>query len=290
MPAVFEPAVCLTSSLSPLNNSSRRVHRQSSVEGEDAHRRTNDAGDVGDKHRDNSARPHHRHSWVQGNCTEATRQRLWGAVFCAYTHPLFNRGRGLSVITTAKRLEQITSRSVFGEGKGEDEADEEDEEAGADSKTARASLDWPPLPDGDAGHAAGASSRLFPPAYRAEAIPGKDMGLVATRAIRRGERIMARTPALMIDSDAIDGLRPAAFDALVHAAAAGLPDAHRAQYFNLSGNHGTSHDSSGSSSSDVVNDAAYQVFATNAFRTSLNDGATDLHSVFVEGTFLLSSP
>ncbi|CAK7223594.1 hypothetical protein SBRCBS47491_005263 [Sporothrix bragantina] len=111
------------------------------------------------------------------------------------------------------------------------------------------------------------------PAWTEQAIPGKDVGLLAARPIRRGERIMARTAAIMIDGAAVDGLPVAAFAGLLHDAAKSLPEPHRAQFFNLSTSYGVDDYDSGE------NDA-YKIFATNAFRTGIADGLPDLHSVF----------
>lgn len=136
---------------------------------------------------------------------------------------------------------------------------------------AHISADWPP------DNASDPLAAVI--AWREQSIPGKDVGLVAARPIRRGERIMARTPAVMIDGAAVDALPVAAFAGLLHDAAASLPGPHRAQFFNLSTNYG-------SDGADANENEAYQIFATNAFRTGIADGEPDLHSVFRDGIFV----
>ncbi|CAK7203582.1 hypothetical protein SEUCBS139899_006319 [Sporothrix eucalyptigena] len=123
------------------------------------------------------------------------------------------------------------------------------------------SVDWPP--EGDP---------VIVPAWVEEKIPGKDVGLLAARSIRRGERIIARTPAIMIDGAAVDGLSVPIFAIMLNDSASRLPAEHRAQFFNLSTHYG--HDEN-----KDENDA-YKIFATNAFRTGIADGEPDMHSVF----------
>ncbi|CAK7213052.1 hypothetical protein SCUCBS95973_001668 [Sporothrix curviconia] len=148
----------------------------------------------------------------------------------------------------------MAARSVFSPNASTDKASKETEE--------KTSADWPP----DTGS-------LAVPAWTEQTIPGKDVGLLAARPIRRGERIMARTPAVMVDGAAVDALPVAAVAGLLHDAASSLPRPHRAQFFNLSTNYGAD-----GSSKDA--NEAYQIFATNAFRTGIADGGPDLHSVF----------
>lgn len=114
------------------------------------------------------------------------------------------------------------------------------------------------------------------PTWTEQQIPGKDLGLLAARPIRRGEHIMARTPAVMIDGAAVDTLPIAAFSSLLHDAATSLPEPHCAEFFNLSARYGSEGNSQGAN-------VAYHIFATNAFRTGLADNEPDLHSVFRDG-------
>ncbi|KIH89204.1 hypothetical protein SPBR_07124 [Sporothrix brasiliensis 5110] len=199
--------------------------------------------------------------WVKGNCrrgnlpekqiTKDTKTGEDDAEYCVYTHPSFSQGMGLSVITTASRLGAMATRPVFGGS---------EETLPASKGPTPNGADWPP--DGDS---------VTVPAWSEQNVPGKDVGLVATRPIRRGERIMARTPAVMIDGAAIDALPVAPFASLLEGAASGLPEPHRAQFFNLSTN-------SGFDVQDANENEAYQIFVTNAFRTGIADGEPDLHT------------
>ncbi|OAA57463.1 hypothetical protein SPI_07122 [Niveomyces insectorum RCEF 264] len=188
--------------------------------------------------------------WRQGNCQTDDKE---GVTFCAFVHPSFSNGQGLAVVTTAERLRAIAARPVF---------------VTNDSTSG----EWPPPYD-----AASAASAPLGIAWRAEAIPGKDIGVVAARTIRRGERVMARTPAVMVDGHAVDALTVAAFTALLNDGAQRLPADHSAHFYSLSTNYGAV---AGPEGGGGGGHAAYQIFATNAFRTGLGDGEPDLHSVF----------
>lgn len=180
--------------------------------------------------------------WVQA----ARCQRLGGEEYCAWTHAGFQGGEGISVVTTWARMSSLVGRLVF-QNSGDDRGD----------------LSQP---------------RTSPP-YVEAAIPGKDVGLVAARAIRAGERLMVRTPAVLVDGRVLEDFGGARTVALLADAAAALPPAHRAQFLNLS-THG-----------DVrtPEEVAHRVFAVNRFRTTLaaaageDGGLWDFHSVFTEG-------
>lgn len=278
-----DTAVCLTSSSSSSTSTSSTTTAAAAAtallnSSRTRRQPTNEEDDqfpVGLGHEDDAAARHAEDSvpapWVKGNCrrgsvlstekSTATRQGREQIEYCAYTHPSFNNGMGLSVITTKKRLDTMANRSVFGGDKDKD---------GAASTSTHKRADWPL--DNDP---------VFVPAWSEQNIPGKDVGLLASRPIRRGERIMARTPAVMIDGAAVDALPVAAFAGLLHDAAASLPEPHRGQFFNLSTNYG-------SNGKDVNENEAYQIFATNAFRTGIADGEPDLHSVFRDGEYSLA--
>jgi len=126
----------------------------------------------------------------------------------------------------------------------------------------------------DASTTQGAAGRRVP--YRDVEVPGKGLGLVATEPIRDLSLIMSHTPAVMADGKAIDALSVKDFAELTCQGIELLPEHHRAQYLNLS------------THSVPVNYTmkVYQIFARNAFRTSVGDGGTPLHSVFTEGRTL----
>jgi len=99
------------------------------------------------------------------------------------------------------------------------------------------------------------------------------LGLVATEVIKDLSLLMSHTPAVMADGKAIDGLSVKELADLLSQGIELLPEHHRNQYLNLS-----THDVPTNYSMKV-----YQIFARNAFRTSIGDNGTALHSVFTEG-------
>ncbi|KAI1466445.1 SET domain-containing protein [Daldinia caldariorum] len=158
--------------------------------------------------------------------------------FCVFTNEAFNHGEGVSVITTAKSITTISTRPAFLTKKTEV----------FDSK-----------------------SELTVP-YREVEIPGKDIGLVATRAIRAGELIMARTPAIMVNEKAINTLGRKAVSELLIRATLNLPSRHRESLLKLSTH---------SSASDY-GDKLYKILQTNSFRTGYHDGINPFYSLFTE--------
>ncbi|KAI0377903.1 SET domain-containing protein [Hypomontagnella monticulosa] len=181
----------------------------------------------------NSSSP--RKVWKAGGlCRGARTDR-----FCVFTNPYFNKGEGVSVITTGNSMATIATRSAFIEGEGT-EATESDTES--------------------------------TPPYREVEIPGKDIGLVATRKIRMGELIMARTPALMVNEKAIQALGKKMMSELLARASDNLPAQHREVMLNLS-THTTSSD---------YGDKLYKILQTNSFRTGYHDGENPFYSLFTE--------
>lgn len=169
--------------------------------------------------------------WVKGDaCHDLGRSQ-----FCTFTHPRFNRGLGIALITTDAILEDISS--------------------------------WFTLqaPDLQAGEPAAV------PPYEAKQIPGKGVGLIATRDIMQGELIMTRTPAVVVDGTAFNNLSTNHLtQALAHAIKS-LPQQHQDEYLQLS-----THDDA-----TTYEERVYKVFATNNFRTKLKNGK-DFHSTFTE--------
>ncbi|OTB11409.1 hypothetical protein K445DRAFT_321999 [Daldinia sp. EC12] len=158
--------------------------------------------------------------------------------FCVFTNEVFNRGEGVSIITTARSISTISTRPAFLTDKAE--------AIGSDSKSA--------VP------------------YREVEIPGKDIGLVAARAIRAGELIMARTPAIMVNENAINTLGKKVVSELLIRAADNLPSQHRESLLKLS-THGSTSD---------YGDKLYKILQTNSFRTGYHDGVNPFYSLFTE--------
>ncbi|KAI1658911.1 SET domain-containing protein [Daldinia decipiens] len=173
-------------------------------------------------------------AWKSGGLCRGAR----GDRFCVFTNEMFNWGEGVSVITTSKSIATISTRPAF----------LTDEPQGIDSK-----------------------SKLVVP-YREVEIPGKDIGLVATRAIRAGELIMARTPAIMVNEKAINTLGKKVVSELLVRAVQNLPSHHRESLLKLSTH---------SSTSDF-GDKIYKILQTNSFRTGYHDGINPFYSLFTE--------
>ncbi|KAJ4396374.1 SET domain-containing protein 5 [Gnomoniopsis smithogilvyi] len=107
--------------------------------------------------------------------------------------------------------------------------------------------------------------------YRDVNIPGKGVGLVATRVVEPNEVYMARTPAVMLDDTAFRLLGRARLTALLTKAVDDLPYAHRMEYLNL-----TTH-------SEVESHAerVYEIFMKNNFRTEVQNVEV-FHSAFTQ--------
>ncbi|KAI1458850.1 SET domain-containing protein [Annulohypoxylon moriforme] len=170
-------------------------------------------------------------TWISSGLCRGTRVDK----FCVYTHPSFNHGQGVSIITTGKSISTIATRPAF--------------------------------KDGDEGVAPKSTAP-----YREVEIEGKDIGLVATRTIKAGELIMARTPGLMVNENAIHKLGKKTVSELLIRAVDDLPSQHREGLLNLSTH---------SAASDYGN-RIYKILQTNSFRTGYHDGDNPFYSLFAE--------
>ncbi|KAK8050324.1 hypothetical protein PG994_012054 [Apiospora phragmitis] len=157
--------------------------------------------------------------------------------YCAFTKPSFSGGEGVSVVTTPERVSRLEATGIFTDKEGQ-------------------------------------APRLHNSAssYEDAEVPGKGIGLVATKPIRAGQRIMTRTPAVMIDRSALDALSEDESVALLVQGVEALPSIHRDRYLNL-----TTHLSVASHQTRIS-----QIFAVNSFRTGVGDQGADFHSVFTE--------
>lgn len=132
--------------------------------------------------------------WVKGDACHG----LGPGQFCTFSHPKFNRGLGIALLTTDAILEDVSSWLIL------------------------------EPPDASPG-----SLAVVPP-YDARQIPGKGVGLITNRDIRQGELIMARTPAVVVDGTAFNNLSTAHLtQALAHAIKS-LPYDHQHEYLQLS--------------------------------------------------------
>ncbi len=143
-------------------------------------------------------------SWVEGARCKVLKQG--GTRFCAYTLPSFRGGEGVSVITSPDRMARIATLNVF-------------------AKDLNGTQQTAPHGQGSAAP---------PPPYEAVEVPGKGMGLVATRPIRAGTRLMDQSPAVMTDGRALDGLTKGEAAELLSDAIELLPAHHRDDFLQLS--------------------------------------------------------
>lgn len=91
------------------------------------------------------------------------------------------------------------------------------------------------------------------PLFRTIEIPGKGLGMVATGTIRRGERILAAQPAVLVHRNVIDEIGLEDQHQLLDAAAAQLPPRRRAQFLAQAGELG------GHRTTDVMFTNSFQV-------------------------------
>lgn len=174
--------------------------------------------------------------WVQGTpCYWVQSEE-----FCAYTLPTFNGGEGVSFITSRDRIVKLAGQPLYeSDGVGR------------------------LLPKVDASSVP----------YEDAEVPGKGVGLVATRPIRSGSRIMARTPSVMVDGKALEHLSQVHMAELLSRAIDQLPTGHRDKFLNLSTH----------TAMDDKASRAHRIFSINRFRTGINDGGSEFHAAFVEG-------
>ncbi|KAK5631124.1 hypothetical protein RRF57_006839 [Xylaria bambusicola] len=151
--------------------------------------------------------------------------------YCIYTALRFNDGEGLSLITTAESTEKITARSAF------------------QHKVSIPRTDGP---------------------YREVEIPGKSHGLVATKALQAGQNLISRTPALVVNTKAVEKLQRHKLDDLLARAVDSLPLAHRDEVLELS-----THDIASTHTEKVG-----KIFRTNSFSTGFHDGKSNFRSLF----------
>ncbi|KAI8627336.1 hypothetical protein F5Y19DRAFT_477549 [Xylariaceae sp. FL1651] len=123
-------------------------------------------------------------------------------VYCAYSYPSFARGRGITVLTTPERAEQLAQSTVF--------------------------LNETLLNDISNLNA------IDNPKWALQSISGKDIGVVATQRFEVGDHIMSATPSIMVDYGIFDALEAQYISRLQAAGIDLLPPSHRADFLNLS--------------------------------------------------------
>ncbi|KAK0621466.1 hypothetical protein B0T17DRAFT_467302, partial [Bombardia bombarda] len=164
---------------------------------------------------------------------------------CVFTDNTFAHGRGISIITTARRADYLATNPAFAEP----------------NITQHINQDL-------------VRTATTPPVYAMREFPGKGMGLVATTHIRRGDLIMANTASIIIDYRAFEDLPKDDYQRLQTHAVDFLPSPHRAALLNLS-----THDDAADLSHTARVD---KLLATNAFDIDpdADDAARD-HGFYV---------
>lgn len=158
--------------------------------------------------------------------------------FCAFTQPSFDAGHGIALVTTAQILQKMVSLPIFTNPQSQSPA----------------------------------STRSASSAYRDEQIPGKGIGLVATRPLGNNEAFLRRMPIVMVDDAAFKRLGRARLTNLLTQAIGDLPETHQGEYLNL-----TTHVEVETHQARV-----YEIFMKNDFVTPV-EGIMDFHSVFSRG-------
>lgn len=140
--------------------------------------------------------------------------------YCAYSRPSFANGRGIVLVSTAYNAEEASHLPAF----------------------ANPSIDG----EGD--------SELF----RVVEMPGKGLGLVAKQLIRRGQRIMAHPPAIVVHRRFIDDIDLKGQYRLFADAAAQLPEATKKTFMDQMGQSGN-HESTGHKVHDIMHTNSFEL-------------------------------
>ncbi|KAK8139326.1 lysine methyltransferase [Apiospora sp. TS-2023a] len=143
--------------------------------------------------------------------------------FCIYSAPDFANGRGVMMLTTPRRAEQVERARIF---------TEPEIYASMTNLNAETSDRW-----------------------RIEEVPGKGMGLIATRNLQVGDHIMSTTPSVMIDYDVFYELEPSQIHQMQGEGINFLPERHRNIFMNLSTHDGA----------EDHNSRVNKIILTNAF-------------------------
>jgi len=171
--------------------------------------------------------------------------------FCVFTSATFSRGRGISIITSPQRADYFAQLPAFDPRTSEAVLRDENHDVFFSAE------DGEDDDDVEGGNAQKLSQQKFELRH----VPGKDMGVVATRPIYRGEHLMSFTPAVIIDYAAFDGLEKEDVRALQTEAVDLLPEKLRERYMALSTHDGAS---------DHV-ERVDKILKTNAFDLDISD-------------------
>ena len=166
--------------------------------------------------------------------------------FCVYSSPEFNNGRGITFITAKQAMDDIRTLPIFHAA---------NETSGLQSKGPSPRLNGKPP---------STQSESDDPPFRITEVPGKGLGVVATRPIVRGQRIMRHPPTVVVHRQFVDDLSEEEQARLLDSAIATLPSSTR-DVFDVQVGH--------AGGSKVVD-----IMLTNSFEMSLAIPADRHHS------------
>lgn len=153
---------------------------------------------------------------------------------CVFTDAAFKNGRGISLIATPESAEQVARHAAFHDSR-------------PSALPRLVSSSSPPPHD---------EQQPLTPAFEVTALPGRGLGLLATRRIERGETLFSHSPVLIMQAFVETVLPERHLDFLFQQAVQNLPDETRLLYMGLMG-HFEEH------GEDV--DEVRDRFETNAF-------------------------
>lgn len=115
-------------------------------------------------------------------------------IFCVYSSPSFANGRGIAIITTARAAQKLGALPVFALAAATNAALNDTTISSSSSKTIKSSAPSAVEDSQDD------QDRDQDPAFRVAEVPGKGLGIVATRPIARGQRISKQLLGLILES------------------------------------------------------------------------------------------
>ncbi|KAK6447065.1 hypothetical protein FP744_10003315 [Trichoderma asperellum] len=121
-------------------------------------------------------------------------------MFCVFSSYGFADGRGISILTTPDRVESLQQLPAFS----------------------------------DVDALSGINEQVSPPFEETE-LPGRGRGIIANKALHRGDRIFSHTPILMLDGESFGDLEKKQWLELEHTAVSNLPPKTRKMFSALYG-------------------------------------------------------
>lgn len=222
--------------------------------------------------------------WIKSHICQVTpgghqQQQL----FCAYTQPSFQDGFGISIVTTPETLERILALDlpVLRRRGASENLGDEPAKPPAQAREPKSSKYYYNSDNNNSdnnnsnnnNHTTTKSPGLAAAAgYETVPVPGKGLGMRATRPLGANEVYMSRTPSVMVDDAAVQGLGVARLTSLLVAAVEALPSAHRDDFLSL-----TTHEAV-----ETRGQRVHAIFDKNNFLTEW-EGVGTFHSTFTHG-------